>query len=154
MLDGLTRKQSLPMTLAWAVAAALVFGGLLRFTSPIQLAEVASSLSACSDAHCGECDDDSPIAVESSSDSLETSLLCCEHQDHCDCPCCSPLTGTFGTVAQLRRLRDSNQPIDRPIIRVVSWPLRFGHSLLTRRPTSVHVSKSESLLKLKSLLIV
>ncbi len=147
VLDGLTRKRSLPISIAWAVAAALALGGSLRFASPIQLAEVAPSLSACSAAHCGDFDDDSPI-------SAEISLLCCEHQGDSDCACCYPLTGTFGTVADLRRLRDSNQPIDRSITRVVCWPLPFGHSLLTRRPTSVHVSNSESLLKLKSLLIV
>lgn len=154
VLDGLTNKRSLPITIAWVVAAALAVGGWLRFAGPIQLAEVASSLSACSDPYCGDCDDDSPIAVGSSSDRLEISLLCCEHQGDCDCACCYPLTGTFGTVAELRRLRDSDQPIDQSITRVVCWPLRFGHSLLTRRPTSVRVSKSESLLQLKSLLIV
>ena len=147
MLDGPTRKRSLPITIAWVVTAALALGGSLRFASSIQLAEVASSLSVRGDACCGDCDDDSPI-------SAEISLLCCEHQGDSDCACCYPLTGTFGTVAELRRLRDSNQPIDRSITRVVCWPLLFGNSLLSRRPTSVHVSNSESLLRLKSLLIV
>lgn len=126
---------------------AIAFGGLLRLSSPIQLAEVASSQSACGDSQCCDSDEDSSV-------SENISLLCCEHHGDCDCACCHPITSTVQITIDLRRLRDTNQPIDQSIASVSFSPLFAGHSQIVCCAISAPIPKNQSLFKLKSLLIV
>lgn len=152
MLYGLTTKRSLPTAIVWVAALAFAFGGLLRLSSPIQLVETASSQPACGDTQC--CDEESLIATEYSPIGEEIFLLCCEHQGDCVCACCNPIASASLSVIELRRLRDFNQPIDQSMARVDCSPLLKRYLQLPCPPTGAAIPKHESLLKLKSLLIV
>ena len=149
---GLIKIRSLPAAIVFVAAFALAFGGMLRLSSPIQPVEVVSSSQSTCDV--ADCCDDLPTTVEPSPISTENPMLCCEHRGDRDCCCCHPIVGISLSIAELNRLRDSSEQIDQSIARLTSLPLQLRYAQLPGYLTKSHISNCESLLKLKSLLIV